>query len=1046
MKKRFLMPFALAAVLTLAGCGTHTPTSTSTETATAESTSESTSQSTSTATSSEPGPEAPYQLTEDEFVQLFLHGFNNCTMTGSYLNEQGTSSEKREFTLLFADAISEIQFIENNPLGGGMRYESYTKIDENGYGIDCYVDHSSTSAYFGSGNGMDLTPYGITSGYEAQRAELWEELFLMPLDESVFDSNDTYKDSVLTPYVQEFYRSLSYDAASHSYKGLLKESYYGYSLDVTSRLSFVNKQLQSLSASRTTPEGEKYSTTLMLSAYGATNVTIATEVANYLRVYKINYYDDDGKTLLYASPTGYQGTSYYEGAYPKAAPDTTGAYRLKGWHLPLNTTILSSNFFNHTTGDHDVVAKWELVKNADLYSFDTATKTLKITSSSHIGEMKFPDTWTVGTTTYDVEILDISNLDNNVTKITIPAHVKSLVSSTELYGYRLQITLDAANTNLKLVDGVLYDKDETILYAAYKNNGMTDFVLPKTVKTISPNAFRENATLKSLDLSGGVLEDIGYEAFSFCHALTSVTFPATLKTLGAHAFDDDTLLAKADLSVCPLLTTVLSDTFNDCHSLAQVLFPAKLTSIGGSAFADCHSLTSVSLPSTVTSLGNRAFRRCGALKTAILPDSDGLLSQGETFQEDYSLTTCVIPSKTTAIGGEAFAECVNYVYSLPTSLKTIGTNAFQNCIGPTFLSLTKDLTSIGEEAFYGNTGLKKVVLNACTSLTKIDRETFMNCTSLETITFPSTITTIARLAFGYDTALKSLAIPGSCTSVDSAAFFGCTNLSLTNDASAFSLDETGHFLYNKEQTTLLAVVGQPTTYVAPKTLTEVSYRAFSGLKSLTTVDFSAVSASFAIDQSAFKDCVNLTNIIWPSEKTVIATIGGGAFENTGFVSLTLPENVDFATNTEGTFQKCAKLQSIDMSASLATEIPNYLFYGCTALKDVKLSPKLTYLGMGEFEGCASLESLVIPKSVVTFVSNVFGDGLTAFTGCTSLKAIYLEATSLSGSYSEYWNSLDGTAKTAVEYLLYSLDEPSFKTTQRYWHYVNEVPTVWVPTN
>ncbi len=77
--------------------------------------------------------------------------------------------------------------------------------------------------------------------------------------------------------------------------------------------------------------------------------------------------------------------------------------------------------------------------------------------------------------------------------------------------------------------------------------------------------------------------------------------------------------------------------------------------------------------------------------------------------------------------------------TFPSSLKAIGSYAFQNCSGLTGelnLGECTNLTSIGNYAFSGCSGLTSVDLSGCTNLTSIERYAFDGCSALESVVFP----------------------------------------------------------------------------------------------------------------------------------------------------------------------------------------------------------------------------------------------------------------------------------------------------------------------
>lgn len=112
------------------------------------------------------------------------------------------------------------------------------------------------------------------------------------------------------------------------------------------------------------------------------------------------------------------------------------------------------------------------------------------------------------------------------------------------------------------------------------------------------------------------------------------------------------------------------------------------------------------------------------------------------FEEDSHLET---------IDRDAFADCLKLEEVIfPDSLMGIGENAFYGCSGLEHIgfSAAKRLTLIGSGAFYGNESLGYVLLPD--HLKTIGDETFMNCTALQNVTIPSPIEIIGYGAFSND--------------------------------------------------------------------------------------------------------------------------------------------------------------------------------------------------------------------------------------------------------------------------------------------------------
>ena len=144
----------------------------------------------------------------------------------------------------------------------------------------------------------------------------------------------------------------------------------------------------------------------------------------------------------------------------------------------------------------------------------------------------------------------------------------------------------------------------------------------------------------------------------------------------------------------------------------------------------------------------------------------------------------VIPNSVTSIGDCAFYGCTGLTeLTLPNSVRSIGDGAFSGCSGLTELTLPNSVTSIGEYAFYGCSGLTELTLpNSVTSigeyafdgagLEKITVESENSCYDSRDNCNSIIETETNTLIIG----CKNSVIPNSVTSIGYYAFYGCSGL------------------------------------------------------------------------------------------------------------------------------------------------------------------------------------------------------------------------------------------------------------------------------
>jgi len=110
----------------------------------------------------------------------------------------------------------------------------------------------------------------------------------------------------------------------------------------------------------------------------------------------------------------------------------------------------------------------------------------------------------------------------------------------------------------------------------------------------------------------------------------------------------------------------------------------------------------------------------------------------------------------------------------PLPVISIGTNAFADCITLESVVIPNCVERIGKSAFYNCSSLKYIKIGHGTTV--IGEDAFDKCSLLMHIDIPDSVQTIGSGAFSNCTSLRTVKIPDSVTALGDFAFYGCSSL------------------------------------------------------------------------------------------------------------------------------------------------------------------------------------------------------------------------------------------------------------------------------
>lgn len=611
--------------------------------------------------------------------------------------------------------------------------------------------------------------------------------------------------------------------------------------------------------------------------------------------------------------------------------------------------------------------------------------------------------------------------NTGLTEITVPASLTKITTASAA-GKNVGPFAGGVLRKVTFADGVTKSLQGMFM----GTTSLEEVVLPKSLKTIDQNAFKDCSSLKKLSVgkSGGenvldTVETINAGAFNGCSSLETLT----LKNVAKIDSSDTNRTFGGCMSLKKVSVTGVTTTDNTGKTTLS-------TTIGTSAFKDNKALKEINLD-TIKTVSQEAFRGCGVADDGTDPATltlNNVNAIGALAFYGCGFKAVQIPRQLTSVatgkingveygpfaGGKleivSFGTLINTIpdnlcmnttslqkielQSVKASLRTIGKNAFKGCTSVEEVTIPKGILTVSNSAFEGCSGLTDVTIAAKT----INAKAFAECKNLKAVKMEEGVTTIQGMAFA-NTQISAVTIPSTLTTAGTtkegtiekgpfagtmiATVHGQTEDSTEAQEGATILPET-----KKIPDNLFLGCTSIIDVQIPETVTEIGQKAFKDASSVENVTFAVntetgkVKGVEKIGISAFDGCSSLQELVLPETVTEVLQ---GAFANEGAL-------------VKADMSRTASLKKWDKES----------FKGDTALAEVILPTAggITAIPDGAFAGCTTLtgENLKIPKNIVTITANAFKEsglkklyipnqvtmiGASAFEACKNLEDVHI---------------------------------------------------------
>lgn len=602
----------------------------------------------------------------------------------------------------------------------------------------------------------------------------------------------------------------------------------------------------------------------------------------------------------------------------------------------------------------------------------------------------------VGDSVDEIGTAAFSN-NKELVNVTLGAGVRDLGNGVFAGCSQLEhLNVSEDNPYLFYSNGILYDDDQTKVYALMPACEKGAYTLPGTVTEIAGYAFWGNPSLEKVTLGSGLYEVPAY-AFSNCLNLKEVEIPLTIRGIGAKAFED-------------------------CVNLSKVTLPDSMAVISDSAFDGCPNVEFMATPGTYAGDFAAAFNKSEIdeveyedVQDAEVVDAQEVSNQPDTDSDENAEDDSAaeqtpapspeqenaeptpspqLPSITDTINNKTIlgessivsGRAVIFIDNRQPNVRSgdqasarIDLSDMEDTNVGVQENSNGQLTSIGDvianlladNAQKGKDFPKYTIVND----TKIASQAFYQDSDLTEYTIEDGITEIGEFAFARS-GLTSVTIPEGVTKIEYGAFYHCDSLSdviipnSVTEIELYAFDKTP-WITNMHTATypymivgdgiLIAYAGSDSVVNIPGGVKQIGPGVFKGHMGITAVNIP--DSVEVIGEEAFMNCRNLKTVNGGNN---LVKVKDRAFMNCPLSRVVIP----------------ASVKEVGLGAyALVNGTDTVVFEGST-LPELTVEKSAMRLSNGAYRTFAfgKIKNAIVPDGVGDFDGTILEKGIYGFQG------------------------------------------------------------------